>query len=71
MKHAHDPAFEQGLNVLDPIHMNLSVHIGPGMVHGLLSKLRTIQPEIADEFVGMHLRSWLYILPYEIRKGAL
>lgn len=70
MKDAHDAALDQRPDVLDAVHMHPVLHVGLGMIHGLMGKLRAVQPEVRSELVGMHLRSRVDILPNEVCEGT-
>lgn len=53
--HAHDAALEQGPHVFDAVGVDLAVHVGLLMVHGLMGEAGGIKPEVGGEFIGMNL----------------
>ena len=53
--HAHDASLEQGPHIFDAVGVDLAIHVGLLVVHGLVGEAGGIEPEVGRELIGMNL----------------
>ena len=71
MINAGDRPLEQGPDIFNPVNMDFpGLHIGFLMVHGIMDKLRGIEPPIGLKLIGMNFGPRRGVFADESRQGA-